>query len=159
MFAPAVPLNPVGEAPMENKSDRRARRPTAPAVAAIVVIALGTLVGAAVPQYSISQKGREFRPGEISIKRGDTIQIVNDDGDLLHHAYVEFAKILIRFGRPGAGQQDQRHLPGGGRLRRAVRHSSEDAAAGARTAVRRPEAPHRFGGHSNAVPNIAAWTP
>ena len=45
-------------------------------------------MGLALPQYSISQKGREFHPGEISIKRGETIQIVNDDGDLLHHAYI-----------------------------------------------------------------------
>jgi plastocyanin len=39
--------------------------------------------------YAISQKGRQFHPGEISIKRGETLQIVNDDGDLLHHAYID----------------------------------------------------------------------
>lgn len=96
---------------MENKSDRRARRPTAPAVAAIVVIALGTLVGAAVPQYSISQKGREFRPGEISIKRGDTIQIVNDDGDLLHHAYVKSQKFSFDSGDQEPGSKTNVTFP------------------------------------------------
>ena len=68
----------------------RVRRPLAVAViAAALSIGLGTLVGLALPQYSISQKGREFHPGEITIKRGETIQIVNDDGDLLHHAYID----------------------------------------------------------------------
>ncbi len=37
----------------------------------------------------ISQKGRAFQPGEISVARNETIEIVNDDGDLLHHAYIE----------------------------------------------------------------------
>jgi plastocyanin len=37
----------------------------------------------------VSQRGRAFSPGELHVKRGDTLQIVNDDGDLLHHAYVE----------------------------------------------------------------------
>ena len=38
---------------------------------------------------TVSQKGRQFRPGEVTIDRGQTIVIFNDDGDLLHHAYVE----------------------------------------------------------------------
>jgi plastocyanin len=39
--------------------------------------------------YMISQRGRAFNPNFLSIKQGDTVRIVNDDGDLLHHAYVE----------------------------------------------------------------------
>lgn len=39
--------------------------------------------------YIVSQRGRAFNPNFLSIKEGDTIRIVNDDGDLLHHAYVE----------------------------------------------------------------------
>lgn len=39
--------------------------------------------------YIVSQKGREFHPNVLTIHRGDTVRIVNDDGDLLHHAYVE----------------------------------------------------------------------
>ncbi|QAY94393.1 hypothetical protein CWB41_00455 [Methylovirgula ligni] len=39
--------------------------------------------------YVISQRGRAFHPTFLSLKRGETIRIVNDDGDLLHHAYVE----------------------------------------------------------------------
>ena len=40
------------------------------------------------PSYQVSQRGREFRPGQLDIKRGDIVSIVNDDEDLSHHAYV-----------------------------------------------------------------------
>src|SRR3974390_2391864 len=73
------------------------------AITAAALIGLGTLVGLALPPYSISQKGREFHPGEISIKRGETLQIVNDDGDLLHHAYIDSPKFAFDSGdqQPG----------------------------------------------------------
>ena len=72
-----------------SQAAKRMRHFTAVGVAAAAIVALGTLVGLALPQYTISQKGREFHPGQIAIKRGETIQIVNDDGDLLHHAYID----------------------------------------------------------------------
>ena len=52
----------------------------------------------------MSQKGREFRPGELDIKSGDIVQIVNDDGDLLHHAYIESEQFNFDSGdqEPGA---------------------------------------------------------
>jgi plastocyanin len=80
------------------------RRAIAIAVTATLLIVFGTLAGSAVPQYSISQKGREFHPGEISIKRGETIQIVNDDADLLHHAYVDSPSFTFDSGdqKPGS---------------------------------------------------------
>jgi plastocyanin len=80
------------------------RRPLVVSTAAAVLIGLGTLVGLALPQYSISQKGREFHPGEISIKYGETLQIVNDDADLLHHSYVDSPKFSFNSGdrQPGS---------------------------------------------------------
>ena len=39
--------------------------------------------------YVVSQKGRAFQPGSLVIARGDTLTIVNDDSDLLHHAFIE----------------------------------------------------------------------
>lgn len=82
----------------------RASRPIALAFAAGALTAMGTAMVWAVPQYTISQKGREFHPGEIAIKRGDTIRIVNDDGDLLHHAYVDSPKFSFDSGdqKPGS---------------------------------------------------------
>ncbi|HEY2758772.1 MAG TPA: plastocyanin [Pseudolabrys sp.] len=75
--------------------------------------ALGMLTGAvlvgvgesfAAPQYTVSQKGREFRPGDLTISRGDTVVIVNDDGDLRHHAYIDSDKFSFDSGdqEPGS---------------------------------------------------------
>ena len=58
-------------------------------LAAAALLTLGTWAGMAQSQFVISQKGREFRPGTIAIKRGGSVQIVNDDLDLRHHAYVD----------------------------------------------------------------------
>ena len=68
---------------------RRAAGPLAVAAAAATLIICGSLVSLAQSQFSISQKGREFRPGTITLKRGDSVQIVNDDLDLRHHAYID----------------------------------------------------------------------
>jgi len=68
---------------------KRARRSMAIAFLAGALTALGAAMVFAAPEYIVSQKGREFHPGEMTIKRGETIKIVNDDGDLLHHAYID----------------------------------------------------------------------
>src|SRR3984893_4537897 len=82
---------------------RHGRRSIAVAVAALMLTAIGTLVGAA-PQYSISQKGREFHPGDVTIKRGESIQILHANADLLHHAYVDSDKFSFDSGdqKPGS---------------------------------------------------------
>jgi plastocyanin len=87
------------------------RRPAAVAVTAAAIIGLGTLVGLALPQYAISQKGREFHPGQIAIKRGETIQVVNDDGDLLHHAYVDSPKFSFDSGDQEPGSKTDITFP------------------------------------------------
>ena len=38
--------------------------------------------------FQVSQRGREFRPGSLNVKPNDVVRIVNDDGDLSHHAYI-----------------------------------------------------------------------
>lgn len=62
---------------------------SAPCALAFTAGMLTAAFAVAAPQVVISQKGREFRPGEVSIARGATVQIMNDDGDLLHHAYID----------------------------------------------------------------------
>jgi plastocyanin len=42
--------------------------------------------------YQVSQRGRDFQPNKIVVKRGETVRIVNDDADLLHHAYIKSDK-------------------------------------------------------------------
>ena len=54
-------------------------------------IALFTLfisVSATASVVEISQKGRSFQPGEVTIKVGDILRIHNDD-EFLHHVYVK----------------------------------------------------------------------
>ncbi len=55
---------------------------------ALLAVAAGASVAAGT-RYVVSQRGRAFLPGLITIMQGDTLQIVNDDGDLMHHAYVD----------------------------------------------------------------------
>lgn len=64
--------------------------------------------------YQVSQRGRDFQPNKIVIQRGETVRIVNDDADLLHHAYIKSdkfnfdsndmapgSKVDIKFSVPG----------------------------------------------------------
>jgi plastocyanin len=83
-------------------------------VGAAILVGLGTLVGLALPQHTISQKGREFRPGEISIKRGETLQIVNDDADLLHHVYIDAPKFSFDSGDQQPGSRTDITFPAPG---------------------------------------------
>lgn len=66
----------------------------------------GLLAGAAlaVGPYQISQKNRQFQPGQISINRGETLRFINDDGDLLHHAYLKSPEFQFDSGdqKPGS---------------------------------------------------------
>src|SRR5262245_20767324 len=99
-----------------NNATRRSRRPFAVLAGAVLVIAAGTLVGLALPPYAISQKGRQFHPGEISIKRGETLQILNDDGDLLHHAYIDSPKFAFDSGDQQPGSSTDITFPATGDL-------------------------------------------
>jgi plastocyanin len=87
------------------------RHPLAAVVIAGALIGAGTLVGLALPQNSISQKGREFHPGEITIKHGDTIEIVNDDADLIHHAYIDSPKFSFDSGDQEPGSKTDVTFP------------------------------------------------
>lgn len=79
-------------------------------IAAAMAMALALLGGGAAsaglvsPRYHVSQKDQAFNPGALSVKRGETVQIINDDGDLLHHAYVESKQFSFDSGdqEPGA---------------------------------------------------------
>jgi len=82
----AVQMN--GESVMLNHIFK-ARIPAAVLVICASLIGFWTLAGVAATQYIVSQKGREFRPHEITLNRGETITIVNDDADLRHHAYID----------------------------------------------------------------------
>jgi plastocyanin len=104
MSLAGLPANEM-RPPMGLRTDiRQALRPIAIAFTAGALTALATFTVAALPQYTISQKGREFHPGTITITRGETINIVNDDADLLHHAYIDSPKFSFDSGdqKPGS---------------------------------------------------------
>ena len=67
------------------------------------MLVAGAAFSAGTP-HVVSQAGREFRPTEVTINRGDTVQIVNDDDDLLHHLYVDSDRLQFDSGdqKPGS---------------------------------------------------------
>ncbi len=76
------------------------------ALAAPLLVSLGGAAWAdlASPKYQVLQKNQAFNPGDLAVKRGETVQIVNDDDDLLHHAYVDSTTFRFDSGdqEPGA---------------------------------------------------------
>ncbi len=84
----------------------RFRRHLAGGLIALVVFSAAGSVWAAIerPIFHASQKGQMFRPGELVVTRGSSVEIVNDDGDLLHHAYVDSESFSFDSGdqEPGA---------------------------------------------------------
>ena len=57
---------------------------------AFLPFGLGAALAAATSrEYVVSQFGRTFTPAVLTIQRGETVQILNDDGDLLHHVYLQ----------------------------------------------------------------------
>jgi plastocyanin len=84
---------------------------------AFAVAVILTLLGGAAwvalgaPSYQVSQKGRAFKPGELTIRRGETVQIVNDDADLLHHAYVDSERFTFDSGDQEPGSKTDVSFP------------------------------------------------
>ncbi len=57
--------------------------------AAVLASTVCGLALANAPDVIVSQKGRKFDPLSVELAKGAALVVVNDDGDLLHHAYVE----------------------------------------------------------------------
>ena len=74
----------------------------ATAMAATVAAGLGVAWAAT---FTVSQKDRVFQPGTLTIARGDTVRIVNDDGELLHHAYVKTPQFSFDSGEQEPGSK------------------------------------------------------
>jgi plastocyanin len=77
----------------------------------VAAFGFGVCAGFALSQYVVSQKGRAFQPGELTIDRGETIEIVNDDGDLLHHAYIASDKFSFDSGDQAPGSRTSVTFP------------------------------------------------
>jgi plastocyanin len=88
-----------------------ARKAATFALIAVLVTGSGTLAGLAAAQYSVSQKGRAFTPLDVALSRGDTVLIVNDDGDLRHHAYIDSDKFTFDSGDQEPGSKTSIAFP------------------------------------------------
>jgi plastocyanin len=65
------------------------------------------VASAAAETVTVTQRGRMFEPAAIEISVGDTVRIVNDDGELLHHAYLEDPAFSFDIGeQPGGTSND-----------------------------------------------------
>ena len=87
------------------------RKAAAIGLIAVMVTGAGTLAGLAAAQYSVSQKGRAFTPLDVTLKRGETVLIVNDDADLRHHAYIDSAKFSFDSGDQEPGSKTSIAFP------------------------------------------------
>jgi plastocyanin len=90
---------------------RREALAAAVLTAVLTFIGAGTVVSLAGPPYLVSQKGRAFQPAYLAIRRGETVQVVNDDGDLLHHAYIDSERFRFDSGDQEPGSKTSITFP------------------------------------------------
>ena len=90
---------------------KHARMLTAAAMVVAMLIGFGTLTGLAASQFMVSQKGRAFSPGDVTIKRGEAVTIINDDADLRHHAYIDSDKFNFDSGDQEPGNKTSIAFP------------------------------------------------
>ena len=84
------------------------------ASAGLAMLAGAAWAGLVAPQHHVSQKGRSFQPAALTIQRRETVQIVNDDADLLHHAYVESDEFTFDSGNLASGAKADLTFPARG---------------------------------------------
>jgi len=82
---------------------------------ACAIVAIGLNYNALAAQtHQVTQKSRAFNPGTIEISRGDSLRILNDDGELLHHAYVRDGGMTFDSGEQEPGATVQIRFPSTG---------------------------------------------
>jgi plastocyanin len=79
-----------------------------------VVLVLTAGMALAGMGVAVSQRGRMFDPGEVTLRAGEALKIVNNDGDLLHHAYVEAPGFKFDSGEQEPGQSVSIRFPEAG---------------------------------------------
>ena len=62
----------------------------------------------------VMQKSRSFQPGAIELQQNQVLQIVNDDGQLMHHAYVDARDFKFDSGEQAPGTTVNIHFPTAG---------------------------------------------
>lgn len=84
-----------------------ARRTLAPFVA--LSIGLGAIASARADISSavriVLEKGRHYEPADLFLHRGDTITLINGDGNAVHHAFIEADQFAFDAGDQEPGKQ------------------------------------------------------
>lgn len=69
-----------------------------------MIALLFATAGAATPTtYQVSQSHRAFVPNRLEVHPGDLVRIVNDDGELVHHVFVDAPNLKIDSGEQEPG--------------------------------------------------------
>lgn len=84
----------------------RARRLTVLSYA-FAACGLASAAVAAVTPHIVSQKGKAFFPNAIAINSGDVLTLVNDDENVVHHAYIEDDRFSYDSGDQDPGSRNQ----------------------------------------------------
>ena len=110
--APAeAAVNPEETMVPINKYGRAASRCAMALGVAIVAVFGWAVVAGAGARFVVSQKGRAFNPNAIVVRAGDLINFVNDDGDLLHHAFLEDGAFSFDTGDQAPGSSTEVTFP------------------------------------------------
>ncbi|MCJ2124471.1 methylamine utilization protein [Methylobacterium sp. J-077] len=69
-----------------------------------LTVASSAIAGLPDADHLISQKGKQFGPRDVALHTGEHVTIVNDDGNFVHHAYIEDDEFAFDSGdiEPGA---------------------------------------------------------
>lgn len=90
-----------------------ARRRLAMAIAALAVAlaAAGVVLVRSAPSVPagrevlrVSQRDEQFHPGILTVQRGGIVRVVNDDGAVRHHAYVDSSRFKFDSGDQEPGR-------------------------------------------------------
>ena len=74
-------------------------------LAVTALLAVGTALAMGEPPHvHVSQRNLAFDPKTLTIAPGTNVDIVNDEGDLLHHAYVKSDQMNFDSGDQEPGQ-------------------------------------------------------
>jgi plastocyanin len=72
-------------------------------LATLAIVCVGLSGAAFAATGVISQKGKVFSPGEITVPVGTVLKIANDD-EVLHHVYIESANLNFDSGEQNPGR-------------------------------------------------------
>ncbi len=119
--------SPAAEAPALGRSDaapqgipRELWRIGAAALTALTALGAFALAhpwhDAPPPALIVSQRGEQFHPGVAVLRRGAVLPIVNDDGEIRHHDYIQAADFRFDSGDQEPGQHTDINFTVSGRF-------------------------------------------